>query len=348
MSSPVAASGPQALSMRALGLLVTGYEKVSGISGRFRPEVVPVDRDRCLIVADVTDEADEVVGLRLVPESGELPFWQPGAHIDVALPSGIVRQYSLCGDPTRIDEYRIAVRRIAGGGGGSREVHTLRAGDLLTVRGPRHAFPFLATDRYLFVAGGIGVTPIRPMIHDAVRRGVDWQFVYTGRTRASMPFVDELTALDPARVHIWPDEQFGVPTGAKIIEHAPKGAALYCCGPAPMIAGIRAQIPAPSIDTLHFERFSPPRVIGGAPFEMVLARSGKVIAVDRHLTALAAICAQLPSVPYSCQQGFCGTCPVRVIDGRIEHRDRCLTDAQREQRMAICVSRGIGRITLDL
>lgn len=334
--------------MRALGLLVTGYEKISGISGRFRPEVVAVDRDLWVIVADRTVEADEVVSLRLVPESGELPHWQLGAHLDVVLPSGTLRQYSLCGDPSRRDEYRIAVRRIADGGGGSREVHTLQTGDRLIVRGPRHAFPFLTTDRYLFVAGGIGITPIRPMIYDAAGRGADWQFIYTGRTRASMPFVDELLALDPARVHIWPDEQFGVPSGARIIEHAPEGAALYCCGPPPMIAAIRAEIPAPTIQTLHYERFSPPPVVGGAPFEMVLARSGKVIAVGRDQTALAAVRAQLPSVAYSCQQGFCGTCPVGVIDGPIQHHDRCLTDTQRAERMAICVSRGVGRITLDL
>jgi len=356
MSSRV--SERPAPSMRALSAVVAGYEKISAFSGRRRPPVRPIDRDLRVSVAEVRSRATDVVELRLVPDTGMLPAWQPGAHVDVVLRSGTSRQYSLCENPQRSDEYRIAVRRIAvrriaDGGGGSREMHALRVGDRLTLRGPRNAFPFITTDRYLFVAGGIGITPIRPMLHDAIARGADWALVYTGRARDCMPFLDELQGLDPRRVHIRPDDEYGVPSGATILATAPHGpnqhgAALYCCGPPPMIAAVRAEIPADHIASLHSERFSPPPVLGGEPFELMLAASGRLVQVGAEQSALSAIRAEIPDVAYSCQQGFCGTCPVRVLGGEVEHRDRCLTDAQRNDSMAICVSRGVVRVTVDL
>lgn len=253
---------PTSRAVRALGVIVAGYEKMSGVSGYLRPEPRPVDRSIRTVVTEVRPEAEDVVSLRLEPASGRwLPHWQPGAHVDVALPSGALRQYSLCGDPRERDNFRIAVRRLPHGNGGSVAMHALGVGDLLTVRGPRNAFPFIDTDRYLFVAGGIGITPIRPMLHDAVRRGTDWTFVYTGRTRASMPFLDEVLALDPERVHIWPDDEHGVPNARRIVELARSGAALYTCGPPAMIDAIRAEFPDERVSTLHYERFSPPPVI---------------------------------------------------------------------------------------
>jgi ferredoxin-NADP reductase len=335
--------------MRALAVIVAAYEKMSGVSGLLRPEVRAVERRIPVRVAHVRPEAEDVVSLHLEPvDRPALPAWHPGAHVDIELPTGTLRQYSLCGDPREPGRYRIAVRRIADGGGGSREMHALRADDELAVRGPRNAFPFIDVDRYLFVAGGIGITPILPMIQDAERRGADWSFVYTGRTRASMPFLDELLGLDAGRVHIWPDDECGIPDGQKILACAPAGAALYTCGPPAMIDAIRAEIPADNVATLHYERFSATPVVGGEAFEVVLARSGHVVPVAADQTALAAIRAVLPAVAYSCQQGFCGTCPVPLIGGLVEHRDRCLTPAQRETRVALCVSRGSGRITLDL
>lgn len=341
--------------MRVLGVIVAAYEKASGLSGTFRPDIVEVRRTLDVVVDDITEEAGGVRSLRLVAADGaDLPGWHPGAHVDVVLPSGRQRQYSLTGSPRAHDHYRIAVRAIPlehGGGGGSLEVHSLEVGQPLTLRGPRNAFPFIGVDHYLFVAGGIGITPIRPMLYDAIERGADWQFVYTGRDRGSMPFLAELTELAaayPDRVHLRPDDEFGVPTGAAILDYAPDGAALYTCGPPPMIEAIRGMIPAENIATLHYERFSPPPVVGGEPFTVVLARSGHVVPVAEDQSALSAIRAVLPDVAYSCQQGYCGTCPVALIGGEVDHRDRCLTAAQQESRMTICVSRGVGRVTLDL
>ncbi len=340
---------PRALTMRALAVIVTGYEKMSGFSGYLRPQTAVVDRRVRVRVVSACAEADDVRSLRFEPIGGlELPPWHPGAHVDVELPSGRLRQYSLCGDPDERGHYLIAVRRIAEGGGGSVELHTLQPGAELTLRGPRNAFPFLDVDRYLFVAGGIGSTPILPMLRAAIAHGADWTLVYTGRTRASMPFLAELGTLDQARVHIWPDDEYGVPDGPTIVALAPAGAALYTCGPPPMIAAIRAALPSERVASLHCERFSPPPVVGGRPFEAVLARSGHVVPVAAGETALAAIRRVLPDVAYSCQQGFCGTCPAPLLGGDVEHRDRCLTDEQRGTRMAICVSRADGRVTLDL
>jgi ferredoxin-NADP reductase len=309
-----------------------------------------VAREQLMTVSDVRTEAADVVSLRLVPvDRSQVAAWLPGAHLDLVLPSGRIRQYSLCGDPAERTCFRIAVRRIADGAGGSVEVHdTLRSGSVVRIRGPRNAFPFIPVERYLFVAGGIGITPIRPMVHDAVRRGADWSLVYTGRTRASMPFLSEFTGLPGERVHVWPDDEFGVPDGKAVLAAAPDGAALYCCGPPAMIAAIRAEIPADNVATLHYERFSAPPVVGGTAFEIQLGRSGRLVPVGAEQSVLSAVRAVLPDVAYSCQQGFCGTCPVRVLDGAVEHRDRCLTEAERVDAMAICVSRGSGRVVLDL
>lgn len=337
---------------RALGALVTGYEWLTSGAYRRRPATQHVDRNLKLVVDEVRLEAEGVRSFRLTPAEGtELPAWQPGCHLDVLLPSRRRRQYSLCGDPDDRDSYRIAVRRIAHGAGGSRELHdSVVAGSTLTVRGPRTAFPYVPAAGYLFIAGGIGITPILPMVKQAAADGSQWQLVYTGRSRASMPFLDELTALDPARIRIRPYDQYGFPSsGAELLKHAPTGATVYCCGPAPMIASVRRDLPASAAEALHFERFSAPPVLGGQPFEIALKRSNRVLTVPADRSALDVISQAVPDIAYSCQQGFCGTCRTRVISGEIDHRDRVLTDQQRTDTMTICVSRGRGgQIALDL
>ncbi|NHA01087.1 hypothetical protein G5V59_17645 [Nocardioides sp. W3-2-3] len=137
------------------------------------------------------------------------------------------------------------------------------------LKGPRNAFPFVVAPSYLFVAGGIGVTPILPMVRFAAAHGEDWRFVYAGRDRASLPFLAEVEALAaayPGRVEIWPDDERGVPDAAAIVERAPEGAALYCCGPPAMIDALRAEVPAENVEALHAERFSAPPVVGGEAF----------------------------------------------------------------------------------
>lgn len=334
-----------------LGKLITGLEWLSngGYIGRRQPQ--RVDRELHLVVDSIGDEASDARSFRLVAGSGaELPRWQPGSHLEVLLPSGRRRHYSLCGDPADRHCYRIAVRRIAGGGGGSRELHdSVGIGTTLTVRGPRNAFPYTPADGYLFLAGGIGITPILPMVKRAAADGASWQLVYTGRSRASMPFLDELTEFDADRVHLRPYDEYGFPSGTELLKHALPGVTVYCCGPSPMIAGVRGALAASSAAALHFERFTAPPIVDGTPFEVALQRSKQVLTVPADRSALEVIRETVPEVAYSCQQGFCGTCRTRVLSGEVEHRDRVLTDQERADTMTICVSRSRGgRIVLDV
>jgi ferredoxin-NADP reductase len=306
--------------MASLTGIAAAYRWVSGVSGRYRPPVTEFDRDLVLRIEAARTEAEGVVSLRLVPlDQAPLPVWRPGAHLDLRLPSGRVRQYSLCGDPEDRTYYRIAVRRIPTGEGGSLEVHEkLRAGSVVTVRGPRNAFPFVASPRYLFVAGGIGITPILPMVRRAAATGsgVDWRLVYTGRDRASMPFLAELEALDTDRVWIRPDDEFGIPaSGSELLEGMPEGASVYCCGPVPMITGIRLDLASSTGQAVYLERFSTPPIVNGKPFQLELRRTGVTLDVPADRSALDVVREALPDVAYSCRQGFCGTCAVRTPAG---------------------------------
>ncbi|MEU0789392.1 PDR/VanB family oxidoreductase [Amycolatopsis sp. NPDC005961] len=295
--------------MSTLVGVVGAYRRMSQFSGKRRPPVRAVDRNLPLVVEAVEPEAEGVVSLRLANGSA-LPGWRPGAHIDLVLPSGLVRQYSLCGNPSEKDHYRIAVRQL---GVASTEVHALTPGTRVTVRGPRTAFPFVGEGPFLFIAGGIGITPILPMVGRCVESGADWRLVYTGRSRASMPFLDELP--DDDRVRIRPDTEYGIPaSGAELLESLPEGASVYCCGPAPMITGVRVDL-ALTRGAVHFERFAPPPIVSGEPFRLTLRRSGLVLDVPADRSALDVLREVRPGTPYSCRQGFCGTCAVPAADG---------------------------------
>lgn len=345
---------PDSRLYRAFERLIGGWwTKAAYRSWRHRQPLGRIDRDLHVVLTGIDVEGSDVSAFWFEQEGGEpLPAWDPGAHVDVVLPSGRMRQYSLNSDPDDLSSYRISVRRIpvsAGGGGGSEEMHSLSVGDRLVLKGPRNAFPFVdSPDGYLFVAGGIGITPILPMLRDVVRRGEPYAFVYTGRSRETMPFLAEiLEIVGDHEIHLWPDDEMGVPDAARIISLAPEGAALYCCGPMPMIEAIRRQIPDPQIDTLHYERFSPPPVVGGSPFTVRLASTDVMVQVGAEESALTALRRVLPGQAYSCQQGFCGTCRVRVLDGVVEHRDHALAEYEREGNMILCVSRGEGTVVID-
>ncbi len=248
--------------------------------------------------------------------------------------------------------YSVAVRRIPpDGGGGSIEMHALQPGEHVTVRGPRNGFPFVGEGSALFVAGGIGITPIIAMVRAARELGgMDWYFVYSGRSRESMPFLDEIATWDPERVFVRPDDEFGLPTTTDLLGRAPVGGAVYCCGPTPMLDAVRRGFRDTPSTALHFERFGgAPPVIDGKEFEVQLVNSGQVLAVPADESALDVIKKALPGVGYSCQQGFCGTCRVKVLAGKPDHRERRLTDTEQETEMLICVSRSDGgRLVLDL
>ncbi|WP_432146625.1 PDR/VanB family oxidoreductase [Streptomyces sp. bgisy084] len=311
---------------------------------------------RQLQVVERTAEAEGVVRLRLAGEG--LPDWEPGAHLDLVLPSGAVRQYSLCGDPATPGAYTLAARLIEDGRGGSREVHErLHEGTLVEVRGPRNRFPLRDAPAYVFLAGGIGITPLLPMVRQAERAGVPWRLLYCGRSRASMPFLAELGELagpGDGRLKVVAEDEDGRPDLAAELAAAPPGAAVYCCGPEPLMDAVAALLPAVTEGlTLHTERFTPAAPVpptGNAPFEVELRRTGRTVTVPADTSALRAIRDQaLPDLPYSCERGFCGTCRQRVLSGEVDHRDDLLTDAERADSLLLCVSRARGgRLVLDL
>ncbi|MFB7372320.1 PDR/VanB family oxidoreductase [Streptomyces sp. NPDC056222] len=311
------------------------------ISGRGRLATVT----RKVLVTERTEPAEGVVRLRL--EGTGLPAWQPGAHVDLVLPSGLVRQYSLCGDPADTDTYTVATRLIEDGRGGSREVHEqLHEGAEIEIRGPRNRFPLVESPAYAFVAGGIGITPVLPMLRAAEAAGADWRLLYCGRSRATLPYLDEIEKLGGDRVTVVAEDESGLPELGFLAE-VPEETAVYCCGPDGLMDAVTAAMPAGR--TPHLERFSPATTAGGGAFEVELRRSGRTVPVAADQSVLAAVRTELPGVAYSCEQGFCGTCQQRVLEGEIDHRDELLTDAERGDSMLICVSRCAGeRLVLDL
>jgi ferredoxin-NADP reductase len=303
------------------------------------------------VVTDRQHLADGVIGLVLAHPAGErLPTWQPGAHVDLAPKDGPERQYSLCGDPAA-PAWQIAVLREAAGRGGSAFVHDrVRPGDRITVSGPRNHFPLIEADRYRFVAGGIGITPIRPMIAEVAARGADWRLLYGGRTAASMAFAAELAALGD-RVRIRPQDEHGLLNLVAELSDMDDNTAVYCCGPEPLLNAVAALVPS---SLLHVERFAPTAIAANGPdteFDVELNRSGKIVRVPAGRSVLASIEAAGVPVLFSCREGTCGTCETEVLDGEPDHRDSLLTDEEHAagDTMLICVSRALGtRLVLDL
>jgi ferredoxin-NADP reductase len=349
-----------------LGFADAAVAGLFGLSGTIRKMPTPPDVARviALVVADrqVVAHDQDVIALFLAAADGApLPRWHPGAHIDLHLPTGRVRQYSLCGDAGDTALYRIAVRRIPGGGGGSIEVHdALAVGTTVTTGGPRNAFPLTVpgygspTQRLRFIAGGIGITPILPMLARAERLGVDWSMMYTGRNRDSLPFLDEVSEFGD-RIEIRTDDVSGLPSAADLLGDCPDGSTVYACGPAPLLTAVRARLAGRDDVELHFERFAAPPVVDGREFSVAIASTGTTVRVAADETLLGALNRAGVHAPYSCQQGFCGTCRTRVLTGAVEHRDTLLTDPERAAgMMLICVSRASGSgdgdvdLTIDL
>ncbi|MGI5200240.1 PDR/VanB family oxidoreductase [Spirillospora sp. CA-108201] len=298
--------------------------------------------------------AKDVAGLTLVADR-EIPEWRPGAHIDLLLGDGLERQYSLCGDPADRIRLQIAVLREPAGRGGSRQVHDrLAVGDEIGVRGPRNNFPLVPAPGYLFVAGGIGITPILPMIEAARAQGVPWRLLYGGRTRSSMAFTDRLLECGPVAVQIRPEDEFGLLDIVSALDAAPAGTAVYGCGPEPLLRAVEAAVAERPGLHLHLERFTPrerdPDAVDTA-FEVELRRSGRVLRVAAGTSLLDTLTEAGAEIDFSCREGTCGTCETGVLDGVPDHRDSLLTDEEKAANDVIfpCVSRCLSRrLVLDL
>lgn len=310
-----------------------------------------------LMVRSLTVVAERVLSIELVAhDGGDLPSWQPGAHVDVLLTPDLVRQYSLCGDPADRGTWRLAVLEEEHGRGGSRYVHdVLRPGDVVEVRGPRNHFPLVTAPAYLFIAGGIGITPILPMVAQAEVAGIPFRLAYGGRTLRSMAFLDELDRYGD-RVELVPLDRCGLLDVAGLLSACAENTAIYCCGPEPLIAAVeRAAVGLPP-GSLHRERFAAAPADSQPPasqtaFEVELASTGEVITVSADSTVLEALERAGVDVLSSCREGICGTCETGVLAGTPDHRDSLLSDEEKAEgaTMLVCVSRSRGpRLVLDV
>lgn len=305
------------------------------------------------LILAVTDRRDAAEGVCLLdlrdPIGAPLPAWTPGAHLDLLLAPGLIRQYSLCGDPADHATWRVAVLREPGGRGGSQYVHDhLTGGATVRVRGPRNHFAFESAERYLFIAGGIGITPLRPMIAAADAAGAEWTLTYGGRSRPSMAFSADLAAHHPGRVQIWPQDEMGLLDLDALLGDPQPGTLVYCCGPEPLLAAVESRCAFWPASALRVERFAPRQAAGDTrddarerAFEVELARARMTLTVLPGQSILQAVEAAGVSVLFSCTEGTCGTCETTVLDGTPEHRDSVLTPAERAAGAAImiCVSR---------
>ncbi|MBS1692825.1 MAG: oxidoreductase [Actinobacteria bacterium] len=309
-----------------------------------------------LVARNVCQEAVGVRSFRFEhPDGGALEPWEPGAHLEFTLPSGLVRHYSLCGDPEDRTGYTVAVLEQPDGRGGSREFHKVVVGAEVAARGPRNHFPLGDAEAYLFIAGGIGITPILPMIRAVAKSGKDFRVVYGGRTRASMAFADEVSGFGDAACLV-PEDVAGRIDIAGEVAGRPEGTQVYCCGPEPLLSAVRAVCGAERrVGAVHFERFGGAgearMPVAGGVFEVELARTGVTVSVDPGSTILDKVLEAVADHPWACREGFCGSCETAVLSGEPEHADEVLSEAERQANnvMMICVGRSRSRkLVLDI
>ncbi len=318
---------------------------------------VPADEyEADLVVAARDAVADDVIRLTLSDPSGaELPAWDPGAHIDLVLGPDLTRQYSLCGSPGDRSAFTVGVLREPSGRGGSQMIHdTLQAGSAVRVRGPRNHFALVPSADYVFIAGGIGITPILPMITQAEQQGATWTLLYGGRSPASMAFTDALAAYGD-RVTLMPGTDIA-PMAAALDERlgTPRpGTLVYACGPEGLLAAVEGRCATWPAGSLHLERFTAKAIDDAVDteFTAVLARSGITITVPVGRSIFEAAQDNGVTVLGSCHEGICGTCETVIIEGEADHRDSVLNADEQaaNETMMICVSRCRSAIiTLDL
>lgn len=321
------------------------------------PEAEATDPEhRPMVVDGQRLVADRVLELVLRPQDGrKLPAWEPGAHVELLLPSGAARQYSLCGDPADDSAYVVAVLEEVDGRGGSAELHRVaRVGAEILVRPPRNNFPLKPSPRYLFLAGGIGVTPILTMVEEAIRQGAEWTLVFGGRTRGTMAYLDRIAGYAGGTVDLWPEDERGRPDLISLLGAQDEQTLVYACGPTGLLDAVQAaHAEVQGLQPLRIERFaaSAPADTTGGGFEVVLAKTGKTLVVEEGVSILETVRSVLPRLSYSCEEGYCGECETNVIEGVPDHRDDFLDEEEQAagELVMICVSRCLGpRLVLDL
>ena len=315
------------------------------------------DQELQLRVDCLRREADGVISVTLAEPSGlRLPEWDPGSHLQIRLRSGRTRQYSIFAGGGDGNQYWIAVKDNKDGRGGSREIHSsLKLGDLVAVSPPANNFRLEPALHYIFIAGGIGITPILPMA-EAVLGNSSFHLYYCGRTRSSMSLLREVGRLPQANVTIASSDA-GRLSLKEIVGQAKSGSHIYACGPSRLLDELSSLVGDRPDIALRIERFEAPEQVSAPSdannksFELVMNRSGRRIVIPPDSTVLAELLKEDPSIRYSCCEGFCGTCETKVLEGRVDHRDLLLTEDERliKKTMMICVSRALSDVlVLDI
>ena len=283
-----------------------------------------------------------------------LPPYAPGAHIDLHLPNGIVRQYSLLEPEPSGETYSIAVKRDPASRGGSRSVHEeLRVGQTLTISAPRNNFPLVENASHvILLAGGIGITPIWCMAQRLHKLGRSWALHYACRSRADMAFLDALAEMGKAHFHFDDENQGKVLDVGSIVAAAPRDAHLYCCGPTPMLQAFEQATASWPRAQVHVEYFTPkPQPAKKGGFVVELARSGQEFVIPEGESILQVLLNAGVDVDYSCELGICGACEQRVLAGTPEHRDAILSEEEQAANtrvMICCAGCKSERLVLDL
>ncbi len=312
-------------------------------------------------VQATTYEAQHILGFELVPLSPatDLPSFTAGAHIDVQLPGGLLRSYSLLNDPKESHRYCIGVNLDAHSRGGSRHMHEqLRTGAMLSISAPRNLFEMDESSPFnVFIAGGIGITPLLSMMARSQALGTPWRLHYAARTRQHAGFLDRLAAYQGqpgAEVQLNFDQE---PGGRmldlnSVIAALPQGAHVYACGPQPLLAAYGQATASLPPARVHREYFAAQEEAAtGGSYTVTLARSQRTLQIQPGQTLLDGLIAIGAEPTFSCQQGICGTCEVKVLEGTPDHRDMVLTEAEQaaNDRMMVCCSGAKSvRLVLDL
>lgn len=301
-------------------------------------------------VKNITYEATGILSFELVPlpPSQTLPAFTAGAHIDLHLANGLVRSYSLLNNPEQQHRYQIGVNKDANSRGGSRYLHeTLHAGAVLTISPPRNNFPLdERAPHQVFIAGGIGITPMLGMIERTGALGTPWTLFYSARSRESSSFLDRVLSFQDryqGKLVLNFDQESGGQklNLAAIVKSLPAGAAVYCCGPLPMLEAFEqatASLPPERVHREYFAAKEAAATDGG--FTVELARTGKRMTVPAGKSILDCLIDMGLEPPFSCREGICGTCEVRVLSGTPDHRDLVLSDTEKlaNDRMMVCCS----------
>jgi ferredoxin-NADP reductase len=307
-----------------------------------------------LLVRAMRLETPGVMSVELTAADGaDLPSYEPGAHVDLYLGDGIVRQYSLASDPGNLEFYRLGIRMLPGGQASGYVRGRLRVGDVIKASWPRNNFPLVAAPSYVFIAGGIGITPLLPMMRAASEKKANWSLLYCNRRRGDAPFLSEIRSLGGA-VSLHSTEAGTRLDVGKHLAEVRQDTLVYCCGPESLMNAVENATREWPSESVRFEWFTPkkrPEEEFKEGFEIVCEKSGVTLMVPPDRSVLEVLSAAGIEVTSSCEQGICGSCEVRVVAGEVDHRDSILSEAERNagRTMMVCVSRAKGtQLTLDI